>query len=142
MSVFSRSAAVAVLSLLAACGDLLAPPAGAGLALDLRAGGPSPQQQAPSFDEVDGMKVRVTRGNEVVVDGSFAVFPVEGEIRRTFVVPVESDEELLSLAVTLSSGETAVYAGSDTVRLVRGRQTAAQIVLFPVRGDSSFVLLP
>lgn len=136
MSIFRRIAAVPALALLAACGDLFAPPAGAGLALDVRAGGPTPQQ-APSFDEVDGMDVRVTRGDEVVLDGSFAVLPVEGEIRRTFVVPMESDEELLSLDVTLRSGGTAVYAGGDTVRLVRGRQTVAEVVLRPVPGAAS-----
>jgi hypothetical protein len=136
MGISRRIAAAAALALLAGCGDLFAPPAGAGLALDVRAGAPAPQQ-APSFDEVDGMNVRVTRGDEVVVDGSFAVFPVEGEIRRTFVVPMESDEELLYLDVILRSGGTAVYAGGDTVRLVRGRRTVAQVVLLPVSGAAS-----
>jgi hypothetical protein len=136
MRISIRIAAVAALSLLAACGDFFAPPAGAGLSLELRQGEPSPQV-TPSFDEVDQMSVLLMRGDETVLADSFAVFPTGGEIRRTLVVRLQEDEELLDLYVVLRSRGAAVYAGSDTVRLARGRQTAAQVALFPARGRAS-----
>lgn len=141
MGTLRRIAAVAVLSLLAACGDFFAPPAGAGLSLDVRAGGPAPQQ-APTFDDVDQMSVLLTRGDETVLADSFAVFPTGGEIRRTLVVRLQEDEELLYLYVVLRSQGEAVYAGGDTVRLARGRQTAARVALFPARGAASHAPAP
>ena len=132
MRISIRIAAVGALSLLAACGDFFAPPAGAGLSLDVRGGGPA-AQQAPTFDDVDQMSVLLMRGDDTVLADSFAVFPSGGEIRRTLVVRLREDEEVLYLDVVLRSGGQAVYAGGDTVRLVRGRQTTAQVPLFPMR---------
>jgi hypothetical protein len=141
MRVSIRIAAVVALALLAACGDFFAPPAGAGLALELRQGEPSPQV-TPSFDEVDEMSVRLSREDQTFLADSFAVFPSGGEIRRTLVVRLEEDEELLYLSVVLLSKGTVMYYGADSVRLVRGRQTAAQVPLFPMRNRGALAPPP
>ncbi|HEU4454493.1 MAG TPA: carboxypeptidase-like regulatory domain-containing protein, partial [Longimicrobium sp.] len=130
-------AAAAILLSAAGCGDFLAPPAGgdARLSLALAPGAPAEQDGlAELFDAVDGLAVRVSRGQATVMADSFAVSPAGGVIRRTLLVPLDDDEEELELEVELHADGEAVFAGARTVRLARGARTSAEIELLPVEG--------
>ena len=128
------AAALLAAAAAAACADILAGPAAdsARLALALQPGPPASQQGPTAFDEVDAVYVRLTRLDSLVVEGSVAVSPAAGEIRHTFVVPMERDEEELGLVVELRRNGVAVYTGDRLVRLVRGRRTTAEVVILPV----------
>lgn len=133
---WTRPAALAAaLVAAAACGDVLAPRATgpASLAVALQPAGPA-AQQAPgtSFDEVDGLSLRVTRGNTVVIESTFSVTPATDEIRRSVVIWLERDEEELGVTVQLLRRDVALFAGSRPVRLARGRHTTAALVVEPV----------
>lgn len=128
----------------AACSDFLAPPAGAEarLSLALLPGAPAGQvDPGVTFGAVDALFVRVSRGDEVVMQDSFAVAPSGGEIRSTIVVPLDGDEEDLDLAVELHADRHPVYVGGRSVRLVRGGRTVAEVELLPVAGGGHGVLV-
>jgi hypothetical protein len=81
------------------------------------------------FDQVDGLYVRVTHSEAVVAEGSFAVSSAQAGIRRTFRVMLDTDPEDLGIEVRLLRQGTTVLWGARTVRLWRGRQTVAEIVV-------------
>jgi hypothetical protein len=131
----ARLAGAVVAVLLAGCADFLATPAadGARLSLSLQPAGPA-RQTSPGqdFDRVDGLSVRVARGNAVVVADSFAVAAADGVIRQVVLIPLEADEEDVDLAVELHAGGQVVFAGGQALHLVRGQLATAEVELIPV----------
>lgn len=137
-----RCAAVAVLAaagMASACGDFLAEPADAPARLSisyaLEPGAPPALQTGASraFDRVDEVRVRLTRGEAVVLEQTLAAAPGDsGVIRTTLEIELDGAEEELSLAVALHGSGHALFTGAQSVRLARGRQASAQVTLAPV----------
>jgi hypothetical protein len=125
------AAAALAAVLLAGCAEFLATPAG-GARLSLALQPVAQTRQDSAFDAVDGLSVRVYRGEEVVMEDSFAVSPAGGVIRQSIVVPVEGDQESLDLFVELHAGRQTVFAGDAVLRLVRGGRTTVEVDLVPV----------
>lgn len=135
----ARGAAAAALLLAGAgCSDFLAAPAGGGarlsVSLALAAAAPPAAQVDPGtgFGAVDGVRVTVLRGSVPLVDTAFSVTADSAVIRYAVRVELEEPEEEVALTVALLQGGSPRYAGSATVRLVRGAWNRAEVTMQPV----------
>ena len=91
-------------------------------------------QQGPgaAFDAADGVRIRVLRGTQVLVDLDRPFASEGSETRLQVEVPVDGNEETLSLELTLSFQEDAVFEAVQPVLLQEGEPNEVEVVLDPV----------
>jgi hypothetical protein len=132
-------AALLVAAGAAACADLLAPPADlpAGLAIsyDLAPAAQAAAQTGAgrAFDRVDQVRLRLSRGEALVLADSFAVTATDASaIRHVVELTLDQAEEELALVVELRWQGRPLFTGAQSVSLARGRQDSAQVGMVPV----------
>lgn len=126
----------------AACSDFLATstdgPAQLSVSYTRTDGGTA--RAVADFGPVDRLQVRLLRGGVLVVDTAFAVAADDSVARLALRVELEEPEAVVDIGVALLWEGSPRFAGSATVRLVRGARNAAVVLMQPVGGTGALLV--